>query len=228
MRAPEGRSQMRETRSHGEIVLHAVERISATPAEIQGIVDEISSRVGSRVDLIAEEIIARWSDRAALVGAATALPAFVPGIGTVACLTAGPLADVILLMKLESEMCLALAAAHGHDIRLPRERQLALLLAALTTVKVHGGKCDLGDAAEVVGDSIWNYAPRRMGKFLVTALGAVVAISLSRRLLIAIPLVGIGVGLAMNKLLTRRVGNRAHAELLLRSRIESLPTAQAG
>lgn len=209
-------------RARGEQLLHALERILESPAAIQALVRKKQAETGAYddPDAVAPHLIAHYSNRSALVGGATAIPAMLPGLGTVATLLAGPLADMVLLLKLEAEMCLALAAARGHDIARPDERQLALLLATVSTAEVSRGRNPLRDAVDVSGTAIWNYTPRRVGKLLVEALAVAAAWQLSRRVALrALPVIGVAVGAGMNKALTTRVGRQAWRSLQARAHL---------
>jgi uncharacterized protein (DUF697 family) len=202
-----------------EKMLSAVERITTKPEEIVALVDNLRATTGSEKRLV-DKIISHYSNRCAITGGATALPGLIPGIGTVAYLLTGPLADMVLLLKYEVEMTCALASAHGFDITLPEERQLALLLAAVKTSEVSSGKNVLREIGEVSWTAIWNYAPRRVSKAIIEVM-AIIALQLllKRMLLKMIPFIGMAVGAGMNKVLTQRVGNQAEAEISLRKKL---------
>lgn len=204
-------------------LLTALERIIASPEEIIAQVHKLKEQVGDDIDKVAPRVIAYYSNRAALGGGATALPAMLPGIGTVTTFLAGPLADMVLLLKWETEMCLALSAARGYDIHDPRERQLAFLLAAVSTAAVAKRNNVVLDATVVSSAAIWNYTPRRIGKALITSMAVVGALLIARtpqRALLAIPFLGVGVGAVVNKWLTGRIGRQANAELVIRRRLD--------
>ncbi len=206
-------------RDLGERLLSAVERLIEPDEQILAIVASAQRDAQGDTDRAARALISRYANRSALVGGATALPAFLPGLGTACALVVGPLADLVCLLKFETEMCLALAAVHGYDIAEPHERQLAFLLAALKTSEASAGRSAVHDGVSVVGTSIWNYGPRRVGKLLVTVLASLGAALVTRNLARAIPLIGVAVGAGLNRALTSRVGHNAHEELLLRRRL---------
>lgn len=207
----------------GQKLLTAVERIVESPEKIVERVEAARARTGAwdDPDTVAPELIASYSNKSAVLGGATAIPAMLPGLGTAATLALGPFADMVLLLKIEAELCLALAAARGHDIHDPAERQLAFLLAAVNTAEVAKDRSVLRDAVDVSGTAIWNYAPRRVSKLLVHAIAILAAIHLSRNLLRAIPVIGVAVGAGMNKVLTKRVGKKAYAALKTRDALEA-------
>lgn len=210
-------------RETGKQLLSAVERLVAPSEEIIALVRRVQRGEDEDVHQVAPRLISHYSNKAALGGGATAIPAMVPGLGTLATLVVGPLADMVLLLKWETELCLALATAYGYDIRRPKERQLAMLLAAVSTASAAKGESVFRDAAIVSGTAIWNYTPRRIAKSLVTAMAIVAAIHWGRVGFKALPVIGVAVGASMNKLLSRRVGKQANKELALRRRLDGQP-----
>ncbi len=206
----------------GQKILTAVERILEAPEKIIARVEQARADSGAwdEADLVAPKLISSYSNKSALIGGATAIPAMLPGVGTAVTLLAGPMADMVLLLKLETELCLALSCLRGHDIRDPKERQLAFLLAAINTAELSKGRNTVLEVVDVSGTAIWNYAPRRVGKILVNVLAVIAALQISRGMLRAVPLIGIAVGASMNKVLTARVGKNAYRSLKTRDSLE--------
>ncbi len=205
-----------EDRELGEKLLHAVERITASPAEILAVVDRYCADPEDTLEITTSGIVAHYSNRSALVGGATALPSLIPGVGSLATLVAAPLADMVFLLKYEVEMCLALSAAHGYDIHRDEERQMAFLLAALKTAQVSKSGSNY---VNITGPALWQYTPRRVSKLLVTTLAIIGVAALSKHFIKAVPLLGVAVGASMNKILTTKVGRNAHEELRLRKKL---------
>jgi len=200
----------------GEALLKAVERIVDSPKEIRERVDEILERArdslpvdateGQIRTVVEREIISHYSNRTALAGGAAALPALIPGIGSIAALVGGGLVDMTACLKFEVEMVLALAAVRRYKIEDKRERQLAYLLAAAHTYEATGGRNPLPDLVKTEIDAVWHYTPRQLGK-LVAALFVKLALMLAGKgLTRAIPFIGVVVSSAANKTLTQRVG----------------------
>ncbi len=189
-------------------LLSAIERVVATPDQVLEVVARLREEGPATPDELAAKVISYYSRRAALVGGATALPALLP-IGLVASLVAGPMADMVLLLKLELEMALALAAVHGHPIHDPRERRQTLLLVAIRTASDGSLVNDGVDLAEAV----WGYAPRRVGKLLVTTLAQLSLVLATRRAASMLPVVGVAIGAGLNGVLSSRVGRQVHADL---------------
>lgn len=226
-----------DTQAHaekGKRLLSAVERILASNESIEAVVKEASARArakdeGLRGAALREEVarllVKRYSDRAALVGGAASLPAIVPGIGSLALGLGGLLTELGVLLKLEVELALALSHLHGFDIEAPRERQLAFLMASVGTYDATGGNFFV-DLARTEGVALWNYGPRQLAKFLVTAVTGVALTWLWRGFFRLVPLVGVAVGTVVNKVLTVRVGERIAKDLATRVALGEAPQAR--
>lgn len=208
----------------GRRLLSAVERIiediDALVARVERMRREADLAPGEhddvRVGALAKKIVSSYSNRSAVSGGLTALPALLPGVGTVTALVGGALADVALMLKFEVEMALSLTHLYGFDVRQERERQLAFLLASVSTYEASSGRNFFVDVAAAETTAIWNYAPRQVSKLLLTAFGRIALVGLSKGLVKAVPFVGIAVGASVNKLLTGRVGQRCTSELQAR------------
>jgi len=205
----------------GTKLLNAIERlIDCDDAILAG----VQRRVAASRDRneASTRTIAEYSNKTAMVGALAALPGVIPGYGTAASVTAF-VAQLAYVMKTEVEMCLALAALYGLDIRRRDHRELAFLLAAVTTHEVSSGRFMLRDYGEISAQAIWAYTPREVSKLLVRVLAGIAVAHASRvvgvGLLRAVPFVGVGIGAAMNKVLTRNVGQRAHVAFATREDI---------
>lgn len=203
-------------------VVSAVEALIDSPESLYRRGRERTQAANGSVDAACQGIISSQSNLSAMVGALAAAPAMLPGPGTAAVALSGMLGDVILVLKLETELCMLLTAAHGFDVRIPHERQLAMLLASVGTFQAQAGDDVLLSLGITSAEAIWNYAPREVSKMLLRVVGRLLLVNAARGgaklLLIATPFVGMGVGAGMNKLLTQRVGKRAHAALAMRAR----------
>jgi hypothetical protein len=212
------------TEEKGKQILTAVERILASSESIKATVEDARVKAKEKVALdkelnlreqTARELVRHYSNRAAITGGVTGLPALIPGVGSIAAMVGGGLAEFTLLLKWEVEMSLALSHVFGFDIDDPRERQLGFLMASVGTYDATG-KNFFVDVARVEGTAIWNYAPRAIGRLVVEAIVAVAAIYLWRGLFKALPVIGIAIGTGMNKVLTQRVGARVARDLQTR------------
>jgi len=208
--------------SNAKRVVSAVEMLIDSPEALHRRGWEQRQTHDGNVDAACQAIISQQSNVSAIVGALSAAPAIIPGPGTAMAVLGGMLGEAILLLKLETELCMLLSAAHGFDVRLPHERQLAMLLASIGTFQSRHGDDVLLALGITSAEAIWNYAPREVSKLLLRVVGRVLVVgaarSGARTLLLAAPFVGMGVGAGMNKALTARVGKRAHVALVMRAR----------
>jgi len=223
---------MAETQDNdrGQKLLSAVERILADTETITGLVDDLVRRHPQHdssdptdkdlvVHTVGRELVRIYSNRSAISGGAAAVPALMPGLGTLAAVAGGVLVDMALMLKFEVEMVLALSWLHGFDIRTDRERQLAFLLAGVSTYEARSGRNYFVDLADAEAQAVWTYAPREAGKALVSVFAKLAVLTIGKGMARALPLIGIGVGAGMNKVLTTRVGERAVGELARRRRV---------
>jgi uncharacterized protein (DUF697 family) len=208
----------------GKKLLTAVERILASTADVRAVVAECQARAKAKAatlkgdslrEATAQELVRHYSNRAAIAGGASALPALVPGWGSLVAALGGTLAELTLLLKWEVEMALALSHLYGFDIDKPAERQLAFLAASVGTYDATG-KSFFGDVVRLEGTAIWNYAPRRVARWVVQALAVLAGMYLWRGFIKAIPVVGIVAGGALNKMLTKKVGDKCLKDLRVR------------
>lgn len=210
------KTKTKKGESQGAALLSAVERIVDPPESIETRVKEADRKARGSLPrdasdeqilrLVERRLISHYSTRTALAGGASAMPALIPGLGSLAAVLGGGLIDMTLCLKFEVEMVLALASARGHKIKDPRERQLAYLLAAIHTYEAGGGTLPIEDLVKAELDAVWNYTPRQLAK-LVGALFVRLALLYSGTgIAKAIPFVGMVVSAAANKTLTRRVG----------------------
>ncbi len=201
----------------GEQLLSAVERLLADSDQIAAYVEAQRATLptSDSHSELGELLIRRYASTSAAAGAAAAAPAMLPGFGTFAALTGGALVDITALLKVETELALALAHAWGFDIHRVEERRFALALASVSTYRDKRGD-DVGDFIEIEGTALFNYGPRHLAKLLTTVLARLAMLSMGRGMLRAIPFAGMAVGASMNNLLTKRVGERMHAAIIRR------------
>ncbi len=219
--------------ARGRQLLTSVERLVASNDKLRAVSAEClaiaKTRPGAEPprDRAAGEVVRRYSNRAALVGGASALPSLAPGIGLAVGVGAA-LAELALLLKLEVEMALVLLDLHGFDIDDPQERQIGFVLASVGTYDAGTGSNFLKDVAQAEGVALWNYGPRRLARMLVTAMARLAAGRVWRGLLKLVPFLGIAVGTSMNKVLTTRVGERVSRDLRTRRELLSRAARTTG
>ncbi|MDP1829775.1 MAG: EcsC family protein [Archangium sp.] len=210
----------------GKQLLSAVERLVSSNETLRTHVAVCEARAKARApeaskskdtlrQLVAQELTRSYSNRAAIAGGATALPALIPGVGSLAAGIAGTFAELAYLLKTEVELCLSISHVYGFDIDEPQERQLSFLLAAVSTYDA-SGKNFFVDVVRAEGVAIWNYGSRVLARMVIKAMTALALAYVWRGLLRMVPVLGIVIGSGMNKVLTERVGERASRDLRTR------------
>lgn len=207
------------TGRRGERLLTAVERLVREPGELIEAVEILKyDDDGPESDpayhrAIATKLISIYSTRSALGGALTAIPSLFPGAGTLLATVGGSMADMAWMLKQEVEMALSLSYLHGYDIRDERERWLAYGLASVSTYEAEAGRNYFADLAETQVEAMVKYTPRELSKLVATHFGRLALARAGRGFVRGIPLVGVAVGVAGNKLLTSAVGWRCVSAL---------------
>lgn len=201
----------------GKQLLSAVERLISSDEKLIEVVEQAQETARERSpeaskqketlrELTAQQLTRVYSNRAAIAGGAAGVPALIPGFGTAAAV-AGTFAELAYVLKCEVELCLSISHVYGFDISTPKERQLAFLMAAVSTYD-SDGKNFFADIVRAEATAIWNYGPRVLSGMVIKAMTVVALGAIGRGLLRMVPVLGIAIGGGMNKVLTQRVGNR--------------------
>lgn len=203
----------------------AVEAIAITPEEARNLVSDYRATFRSKYKhepqgindkaKIAAKVIARYSTLSATVGAATALPGVIPGVGTAVAVVGGGAADLAAALKLQIDMCMCLVELYETELSGEDKKHLAFVLALAGSAEQmvsNGGKVAVQKIAEKL---VYQYLT---GPALVTIkqLFKKVAINFTQKWVAkAVPL-GVGVVLSgsANYLLTTVVGKVAVAVLV--------------
>ena len=217
-------AEPQSSENQGETLLSAVERVVDSPESVVELVEDFKVRTprsslpseGAWRREVAAKIVSNFSRKSALSGGVTSLPALIPGIGTLAAALGGTFLDLVLVLKFEVEMAMALTYLHGFDIRERNERQFAFLLASVQTYEAKTGRNFLVDLGSATGTAMWNYTPRQLSKSLLKVMSALALRSVSRGLLRAVPVVGAIVNTSVNKVFTTKVGHSCIAQLNMR------------
>lgn len=122
------------------------------------------------------------------VGAVTSGASMIPGLGTMVSLTFGVAADIGLTFKMQAELVLEIAAAHGHQLS-PTEKRNAVLI-------VTGISSGANKLLEKAGEQIAKKATERLAEKSITK---------------AIPVLGVAASAGSNILSTYIIGQRANA-----------------
>ncbi|MBL8915731.1 MAG: EcsC family protein [Archangium sp.] len=202
----------------GKQLLSAVERLISSDEKLIEVVEQAQETARERSpeaskqketlrELTAQQLTRIYSNRAAIAGGAASVPALIPGFGSIAAAVAGTFAELAYVLKCEVELCLSISHVYGFDIAEPKERQLAFLMAAVSTYD-SDGKNFFADIVRAEATAIWNYGPRVLSGMVIKAMAVVAVGAIGRGFLKMIPVLGIAIGGGMNKVLTQRVGNR--------------------
>ena len=140
------------------------------------------------VDQLAGHLIRRKCKQAAAIGVATAGAGLIPGIGTLAALTVGTVADVNATLKLQTELVLEIAALHGRRLSADEKWRVVALVAGLA----------LG------GNRLHAPIARRLSLRLAKQYT-------QRWLAHALPFAGVAASAGVDAVSTYLVGRRAHA-----------------
>ncbi|SDL57046.1 hypothetical protein SAMN04488242_2027 [Tessaracoccus oleiagri] len=163
---------------------------------------------------LAKRIIGRYATVAAGVGAATAVPGVIPGIGTVVSLLGGGAADAAITIKMQVDMCLCLVELFEAELSGEDKKHLAFVLAlggSLEQLASQGGKQAVQRIAQKL---VYQYLK---GPLLVTIKQLFKKLSITFTQKAAAKVLPAGIGVAFsgstNYVLTIVVGNVAVAVL---------------
>lgn len=201
-------------------LLKAIELVLAESTEIMKEIQSLHSKFKKKygddktedeiADLVAEKIISNYSYYTAFVGGASGLAGVIPGLGTVIATFGGATADVVLSMKYQIEMTMALAVVYGHDISIEEEKRLCLIIAGLGTVNQaakEGGKAIGSKAFVKMTQQYLKGATLQAVKEIFKKVGITFTRKAAEK---AIPFgIGVVIGFSANKGLTWYVGSKA-------------------
>jgi uncharacterized protein (DUF697 family) len=157
----------------------------------------------------ANKIISNYSYYSAFTGGVTSLTGVVPGVGTLLATLGGASADVVLSMKFQIDMVMAIAAVYGHDIEEEEVQRVGFLIAGLGKMNfmVDEGK-RIGTKAFI--NTVNQYlkkGTKQAAKEISKKIGVRIS---SKALQKAIPFgIGVVIGFTANKTLTWYIGRKA-------------------
>jgi len=140
------------------------------------------------VERLVDELVRRKCRHTAAIGAATAGAGIIPGLGTVVALTVGAMADLSATLRLQTELVLEIAAAHGRQLSKEEKRRVVLLVGGLSA---GGGRLLSRGGAQLSLRLTQRYAQRWIAR--------------------AVPFAGIAAAAGANALSTYVIGRRAQA-----------------
>lgn len=161
-------------------------------AAAQVVADVRAARPDIERKQLIDQLISQKSRKVAAVGAMTSGAAAIPGLGTLLAMSVGVAADIGLTFKMQAELILEIAAAHGRELSLEERRRAVMLV---TGIGVGAGRLAEG-----------------VGRRAALAVGERFA---ERWIIKAIPFVSIAASAGINALVTYVVGKRAEAYFAL-------------
>ena len=215
--------------AEGSTLLKAVQAAAISPASAKKVVANLRRaaaipRKGERPEdynrrvapVVGDAIVSRYSKLAATSGGVTALAGIIPGIGTLVSALGGGLADTVVCMKLQVDMCFCLAEAFGWDLDTEDARHLSFLIAAGGTLEQAGVEVGARVASKAGVSMLRQYlkgAALQAIKEFFKRLGLVFTRKAVER---ALPFgVGVALGASANLALTRYVGGQAKKWFIL-------------
>lgn len=173
-----------------KVLGHAVKRLSsADPDQAAARVRELKRRHPdlSETEFI-EKLIKAKCQKTAAVGATTSAASIIPGLGTALSLTIGFAVDISSTLKLQSELVLEIAEAHGHRLTRNERNEVILAVMGLST-----------GISRLSGRAIKGFSHK---------LGEMAA---RKWLAKAVPAIGMAASASTNVLSTYIIGKRANA-----------------
>jgi len=203
----------------GSRMLQAIQTIAISPRDASSLVGKYEAAArksrphASDAELrriVGKKIVDRYAKLAAASGGVTALAGVVPGIGTVAAMVGGGLADATVSMKFQVDMTMCLARAYGWNLDDEDAKHLSMLIAACGALEKFGGDAATSVASKAGVTMIRQYL-KGSALTVVKELFKRVGITFTRKALEkAIPFgVGVAVSATVNYGLTRFVGAAA-------------------
>ena len=157
-------------------------------AAIERVHDLQAPQPGWTVTQVIDELIRRKCRQTAAIGAATAGAGVIPGLGTLVALTVGAVADLGATLRLQTELVLEIAEAHGRQLSKDEKRRVVLLAAGMSA---GGGRLLSRGGTRLSLSLTQRYAQRWIAR--------------------AVPFAGIAAAAGANALSTYVIGRRAHA-----------------
>jgi hypothetical protein len=203
------------------LILRAVEAIVAGPVDIKAVVDECGEKVARRRKTrnltgddktlaVANTVIDRYARTCGRVGSLSAATSIIPGIGTAIALIGATAADLVISMKYQIEMVMALAHLYGRDITTEDEQRLCYAVAGLGVATQAGLLSFKRFTVEGIKEAVKGLLKTRAKQWLIQ-LFKMIGLRLTQKGLLRVIPFGIGVvlGYSSNKKLTRYIGRRA-------------------
>ena len=158
-------------------------------------------------DELAEMIIRRKCMQAGAIGAVTASPTLVPGLGTVVALTFGTAVDIGMMYKLQGELVLELIDLYAPTLSLENKRNILMLI---TGISIGAGRLLSEQGQEIAAKASRRLAKRINGAAAVEVAEEAASGLLARSISVVL---GVATVAGINIVTTYTIGRRAQAYL---------------
>jgi uncharacterized protein (DUF697 family) len=159
------------------------------------------------VDQLAELVIRRKCLQAGAIGAVTASPTLVPGLGTVVALTFGTAVDIGMMYKLQGELVLELIDLYAPNLSLENKRNILMLI---TGISIGAGRLLSEQGQEIATKASRRLATRINGVAVVEVAEEAASGLFARSVSVVL---GVATVAGINTVTTYTIGRRAQAYL---------------
>jgi len=158
-------------------------------------------------DELAETLIRRKCMQAGAIGAVTASPTLLPGLGTIVALTFGTAVDLGMMYKLQGELVLELIELYAPTLSLENKRNALMVVTGISI----GTSRLLGEQGQELAAKASRRLSRRFGGIATVEVAEEAATSLFARS--ASVILGVATMAGINMVTTYTIGRRAQAYL---------------
>lgn len=224
-----------QKKDEGSLLLTAVQAVAISPEKASRLVTQYrraarkTNREASDLEIeaiISRKIIKKYATLASLSGGVAALPGIVPGIGTIAAMVGGGMADTTVCMKMQIDMTMLLATNFGWDLTEHDALYMTMLIAVSGSLEKLGAGAGVPVASKAGVKMLQQYLK---GATLVAVKEAFkrFGITFTRKALEkSIPFgVGVAAGSSLNYALTLYVGNQATKWFTIERQMRQHPEA---
>ena len=176
--------------------------------------DDIQERV-------ADKIIQRYVNLCTASGGVTALSSIIPGLGTALAMVGGGLADGVVCMKFQVDMCLCLAETFGYDINDADAKHISFYIASGGALNKAGQEVGIQLGTKMGVRLLRQYLKGAILQSIKELFKRLGIIFTRKALEKALPFgIGVVVGASANRAMTRYVGKQAKKFFLLDREIQ--------
>ncbi|MBF0564615.1 MAG: EcsC family protein [Nitrospirae bacterium] len=183
-------------------------------SEIQGLLREEELKHGGATPgkyisyAVGSKLIKKASFKAGAVGGLTCLPATLPLIGTIGTLLAGSAVDLVVVLRIQVELCYAMSVAYGVEINEDELKAVSLAILGLSGSAEAVKAATAGVLRRTVDEMAVHYMKTGLPR-ATTEVAERLLPRLIRKTYRFIPFLGIPLGASINIASTMMVGNQA-------------------